>query len=275
MRWLHLVWPFRECREGKVSKWSSRNAGWLIYLSHTMPGAMLHQMQESSVGGWGLGVLIMFTDFHLICIFGHPSSARLNFFSYLRHQRLFVERISQLLLPKFTWTFSPHSYFCWKRAVTLFGMDVTEALLRGRCYCKAKGTWHPILAATMGRRDASQFGGSDCSRLIEACQVSAEDLGFRVATLSPSLRHIPTASTHLPKINCTALTPSSPPSPSNLAFTSNNEDPCLIQFSWHFFFVLTHIISVGCRWIKHVFHWMQNLNITNFTFAAIFHLKIK
>lgn len=131
-----------------------------------------------------------------------------------------------------------------------------KLFLRGRCYCKAKGTWHPILAATMGRRDASQFGGSDCSRLIEACQVSAEDLGFRVATLSPSLRHIPTASTHLPKINCTALTPSSPPSPSNLAFTSNNEDPCLIQFSWLFFLVLTHIISVGCRWIKHVFHWM-------------------
>lgn len=53
---------------------------------------------------------------------------------------------------------------------------------------------------------------SNCCRLIEARQVSAEDLGFLVATLSPSLRHIPTASTHLPKINCTALTPSSPPS---------------------------------------------------------------
>lgn len=33
-----------------------------------------------------------------------------------------------------------------------------------------------------------------------------------MATLSPTLRHIPTASTHLPKINCTALTLSSPPS---------------------------------------------------------------
>lgn len=53
-------------------------------------------------------------------------------------------------------------------------------------------------------------------RLIEACQVSAEDLGFRVATLSPSLRHIPAASTHLPKINCTALTPSFQTSEFNL-----------------------------------------------------------
>lgn len=68
-----------------------------------------------------------------------------------------------------------------------------------------------IVCTDKRKKTVLSLKSSNCSTLIEARQVSAEDLGFLVATLSPSLRHIPTASTHLPKINCIALTPSSPP----------------------------------------------------------------
>lgn len=57
-------------------------------------------------------------------------------------------------------------------------------------------------------------------------EFSAEDLGFLVATLSPSLRRIPTASTHLPKINCIALTHSSPPTGLQNMHTTKLQSTC-------------------------------------------------
>lgn len=87
----------------------------------------------------------------------------------------------------------------------------TSDWARNPCCCELIAALCLTLAIQMTwLQPKKEKDSSNCCRLIEACQVSAEDLGFLVATLSPSLRHIPTASTHLPKINCTALTPSSP-----------------------------------------------------------------
>lgn len=108
--------------------------------------------------------------------------------------------------------------------------------VQNNCCCEPTETLHTIqvvnITTETKEKRVLSLKSSNWSQLIEACQVSAEDLGFLVATLSPSLRHIPAASTHLPKINCTALTPSSQPSALNVhTIQLNNTKYKVSQYS--------------------------------------------
>lgn len=217
--WLDLVWPFRECGEEKVSKWSSRNAGWLIYLkpydawSDAPLSAGVMWGWGGSWGGWSYVHAFIWSVFMVILHQCGLIFLQLATSGPIKWVAPTVTRAKiHLTIPPLRFLHPPPPRFNFSRAVTLFELDMPQALFEGKMLLSSqRDTRHWLQQWEEGT--LLRLGRSDCSRLIEACQVSAEDLGFRVATLSPSLRHIPTASTHLPKINCTVLTPSSPPTP--------------------------------------------------------------
>lgn len=118
-----------------------------------------------------------------------------------------------------------HICICWISLITIrlfyFVFELTDATLCLRgvfflFFCDAHShslKWYCDVTNVIEFNVAEEravWKRSNCCQLIEALSVCAEDLGFPMATLSPSLRHIPTASTHLPKINGVALTPSPP-----------------------------------------------------------------
>lgn len=158
--------------------------GWYILASHSLG--------QSSTASTKARLVCMFPHLHgsLNWERAHTDASVTTFVSCCIYLKVPVFNISHQLVSVRSVTLS------WFPLLEHSNLDSAA----DNCCCEAA----EILRADTGCEWHDLNRGPDCCRLIEACQFSAEDVGFLVATLSPSLRHIPTASTHLPRINRTA-----------------------------------------------------------------------